>query len=289
MADDKKQKTLFLDDAAAAAPPRPSQPMSSQSTMMLDSAQAAPPAQRQMVVPTMMKQPPQQQLPPMQRPQRAMPWGRWVAGPIVAAVVAAGTVYGANVVMPRHPKPAGPVSPTGKPQGKLRISTTPPGASILVDGKRHPRFTPTTVEGDIGATLRLTFSADGFKTKEAEVYVAEGEHPFNVKLDPEQVAPPPTPVVEAPEPAASKKEKEHHHAAAPKEPQGTATLSVSVRPWAIVFVDHQRLKQTPINGYALPSGKHVIELVNEGKNRREKIEITLRPGEEQDIHRDWDK
>ena len=62
-----------------------------------------------------------------------------------------------------------------------------------------------------------------------------------------------------------------------------------MRPWAIVFVDKQRLRQTPINDYSLPSGKHVIELVNEGKNRREKIEVTLKPGEEQEIKRDWDK
>ena len=41
--------------------------------------------------------------------------------------------------------------------------------------------------------------------------------------------------------------------------------------------------------YKLPSGKHVIELVNEGKNRREKIEVNLKPGEEQEIKRDWDK
>jgi len=64
---------------------------------------------------------------------------------------------------------------------------------------------------------------------------------------------------------------------------------VLVRPWAIVFVDHQRLKQTPVQDYKLPSGKHVIELVNEGKNRREKIDVNLKPGEEQEIKRDWDK
>jgi hypothetical protein len=29
--------------------------------------------------------------------------------------------------------------------------------------------------------------------------------------------------------------------------------------------------------------------VNENKNRREKIEINLKPGEEQELRRDWDK
>jgi hypothetical protein len=283
MADDKKQKTLFLDDAGAAAP-RSEAPASSQSTMMLDANQQAPASgQRQMVVPTMMKEPPQQQLPPMQRPPRPSTAGRWIAGPLLAALVAGGTVYAADAVMPRHKKGAATVN--GKPQGKLRLNTEPPGASILVDGKRFPHFTPAVVGGDVGATMKLTFTMDGFKTQEAEVYVAEGEHPFNVHLQPTAGAPVPTPT--APEPV-----KHEHHATtpkAPKEPVGEATLSVLVRPWAIVFVDKQRLKQTPVTGYKIPSGKHVIELVNEGKNRREKIEVSLKPGEEQEIKRDWDK
>jgi hypothetical protein len=286
MADDKKQKTLFLDDAAGAAPPRSSAP-SSQSTMMLDSnqqpaaGQQQMPAPREMIVPTMMKEKPRQPLPPMQRPRPPSTVGRWIAGPIIAAVVATGTVFAANAVMPLHKKSAAAL----KPQGKLRLNSEPPGASILIDGKRFPHFTPTVVEGDIGSTLKLTFSMDGFKSQEEEVYVAEGEHPFNVHLQPVAAAPAPAPPPVEP----AKHEHHEHHAAAAKEPAGEATLSVLVRPWAIVFVDHQRLKQTPVQDYKLPSGKHVIELVNEGKNRREKIEVNLKPGEEQEIKRDWDK
>jgi hypothetical protein len=243
-----------------------------------------------MVVPTMMQQAPQQPLPPMQRPPRRAAWGRWVVGPLLSIVVAAGTVYAAALVMPK-PKP-GTVSPSGKLLGKLRVNTTPPGASVLVDGKRHPRFTPTVIDGEVGATLKLTFNADGYQSKEAEVYVAEGEHPFNVKLDP-LAAPTPEPVPEAVAPVVAPK-KQHHSSAKPapaKEPAvtGSATLSVKGRPWASVFVDKQRLKQTPTGGYTLPAGKHVIELVNEGKNRREKIEVNMKPGDEQDIRRDWDK
>jgi hypothetical protein len=282
MADDKKQKTLFLDEPGAAAP-RSNAPISSQSTMMLDANQQAPAAgQRQVVVPTMMKEPPQRPLPPMQPPRRPSTAGRWIAGPLVAALVAAGTVAVAGRLMPRHP--AGAVAPA-KPQGKLRLNTEPPGASILVDGKRFPRFTPAVVDGDVGATLKLTFAMDGYKTQEADVYVADGEHQFNVRLQPAVVVPAPAP----PPPEPAKHEHHEHHAATAKESVGQATLSVLVRPWAIVFVDHQRLKQTPVQGYQLAAGKHVIELVNESKNRREKIEVNLKPGEEQELRRDWDK
>ena len=283
MADDKKQKTLFLDDAAAGAAPRSNAPVSSQSTMMLDANQQPAAGQRQMVVPTMMKEAPRQPLPPMQRPRPPSTVGRWIAGPLLAAVVATGTVFAANAVMPLHKK--GALGPQ-KPQGKLRLSSEPPGASILVDGKRFPHFTPTTIEGDVGATLRLTFSMDGYKTQDADVYVADGEHVFNVRLSPS--APAPAPPVAPPPPEPAKHEHHEHHGAA-REPVGEATISVLVRPWAIVFVDHQRLKQTPVEDYKLPSGKHVIELVNEGKNRREKVDVDLKPGETQEIKRDWDQ
>ena len=284
MADDKKQKTLFLDDPGAGAPPpRQDSPISSQSTMMMDAPQQAG-APRQMVTPTIMKEPPRQQLPPMQRPPKPSTAGRWIAGPIIAAVVAAGTVFGADAVMPRHKKGGSGAPVSTKPQGKLRVNTQPEGASILVDGKRFPRFTPTTIEADVDSTVKLTFTMEGFKTHDADVYVTAGEHSFTAKLTPS--APPPPP---APEPATPPK-KEHHGTPKPaKEPVGEATISIRVRPWAIVFVDKQRLRQTPIVNYKLPSGKHTIELANEGKNRREKIEINLKAGEEQEISRDWDK
>jgi hypothetical protein len=285
MADDKKQKTLFLDDPGAAAPPRKDAPISSQSTMMMD-APAGANAPRPMVTPTMMKEPPRQQLQPMQRPKKPSTAGRWIAGPILAAVVATGTVFAADQVMPRHKKGAAGLPANAKPQGKLRLETDPPGASILVDGKRFPRFTPAVIEADVDSTVKLTFTMDGFQNKEADVFVGAGEHNFRVKLTPAAAAP--VPKVEAPPPAP----KKEHHSSTPKaakEPVGEATISIRVRPWAIVFVDKQRLRQTPVVSYKLPSGKHTIELANEGKNRREKIEVNLKPGEEQEISRDWDK
>ena len=289
MAEDKKQKTLFLDDANAGAPRAPSPPLSSQSTVMME-AQPLPGAQpqRQMVVPTMMKLGPQGELPPMQRRKPPSTVGRWIAGPIISAIVAAGTVYGAGILLPKKPKGGTPVvAPVGptKPQGHLRVNTDPPGASILVDGKRFPHFTPTIVDGDIGSTVKLTFKLDGYRDLERELYVVEGEHTFNVKL--ESTAPSvPAP---APTPAATPKKEPHHAAATPKEPEGKGNITVLVRPWAIVYIDNQRLKQTPINNYEIKSGHHIIELVNENKNRREKIEINLKVGESQELRRDWDK
>lgn len=252
--------------------------MSGQSTVMLDSAQAAP---RQMVTPTMMKDRPQGGLPPVRKPRRESTVGRWIAGPIIMIMFAAGTAALGRVVMPY-----GPAKPVVKPQGKLKLNTDPPGASVLVNDKVHPRFTPTVVEGDVGSSLRITFKLDGYKAKEVEVTVREGENPFAVKLEPGEPVAPPKPVVEPPKPVSA-----HHHHSTPKEApaSGKGTLTVTVRPWAIVLVDGTRLRQTPVRDFELPAGKHTIELVNEGKNRREKVQVTIKNGELEEIKRDWDK
>jgi hypothetical protein len=290
MSDPKNKKTEFLEAPyASGGPPPPapgnvvsSGPMSGQSTVMLDSASAAP---RQMVTPTIMKDRPQGALPPVRAPKRESTVGRWIAGPVIMLMFAGGTAALARVVMPY-----GPAKPLVKVQGRLKLNTTPPGASVLVDGKVHPRFTPTVIEGDVGAAVRITFKLDGYAPKEVEVTVREGENPFAVKLDPSApVAPPPKPVVEAPPPKPSS--SRHHSSSTPKEApaSGKGTLTVTVRPWAIVLVDGTRLRQTPVRDFELAAGKHTIELVNEGKNRREKVQVTIKNGELEEIKRDWDK
>jgi hypothetical protein len=229
------------------------------------------------VVPTVMRQRPEK-LPPMRRARGGSTWARWVGGPIVAAIVAGGTYALAGVVWPLHPP-----APPQKPQGRLRLNSEPVGASILLDGKLFAHFTPTTVEGDIGSTMHVTFKLDGYAPKEADVYIAEGEHPFAAKLD--KLATPPPP---APEPPPRPHEKPH----TPPPAAGKVVMSpisVFVHPWAIVYVDGTRIHQTPLNSYNLSVGKHVIELVNESKNRREKIPIVVKPNDPQEIRREWDK
>jgi hypothetical protein len=236
------------------------------------------------VVPTMMRERPSGALPPVRGPEREVPWGRWVAGPIVAAVIAAGTAFGANALMPIRGKgDKGPL----KPQGHLKLQTDPPGASVTVNGVNWKHFTPTVIDGDIGSTLHVAFSLDGYAAREADVYVTEGEHPFSVKLE-QQAKPPATKEVAAP----AEHEHHHHHttsAPPPKEETGEGAITIHVRPWAIVYVDGSRLRQTPVQDFKLKAGKHVIELVNEGKGRREKVNVTVKNGESQEISRDWDK
>lgn len=254
MAENRKQKTLFLDDGGAASP--------------------APPVGRA-------ARPVYAPMPPPRRRSRAA-WGRWVAGPLLAALAAAGTV----AVTKRLQPPTQAVA-VRKPQGLLHLDSEPRGASLFVNGKRLPRFTPADLEEEVGATLMVRFTMDGYLSRQARLVVAPGEHTFSVRLFAKQ---PPAPEetersapVAAAVPEVRPRPQREKSASVP-----LARLSIFVHPWAIVSVDQERLRQTPISDYELPAGKHTIELVNENKGRQETIEVDLAPGEARKIRRDWD-
>jgi hypothetical protein len=290
---DKPQKTQLLTDAppeVQAAIDRQNQGGANphgQSTVMLDAPNVQQGGQRQVVVPTMMKERPSGSLPPVPRKKQSGA-GRWIAGPLISIGIAAGTAALAGVVMPIEKKP--PPAPV-KTMGKLMLSTDPAGASVTIDGKPFPHFTPTEVQAEVGSTVRIGLKLDGYQPKEEDVAVASGERPMSFKLE-KAAAPPPIAPPTAPVAAKTSKEPKsssHKEPKEPKEPAGKATISVFVRPWAIVYVDGTRLRQTPVSAYELPSGKHVIELVNDPKGKREKLNVTLKPGEAQEIRKDWDK
>ncbi len=274
----------------AVGAPAPA-PGGSPSTVMLEApvlpvAHAAP---RQGSVPEVMRNRPEGPLPPVRKPQKKSSAGRWIGGPLVAIVMAFGTAALARVVMP-HKRIDAP--PMAKAMGKVKLTTDPAGASLTVDGKAFPRFTPTTVDGEIGSTIHIVFKVDGYKDKESDVMVIEGEKSLAVKLDKDEPAKA-EPNAKA-EPTAKVEKPDHGKKTVAvvkttKEPAGKGSISIRVRPWAIVYVDGGRIRQTPILNYELPAGKHTIELLNEPKGKREKIPVTIKAGGSEDIQRDWDK
>ena len=67
------------------------------------------------------------------------------------------------------------------------------------------------------------------------------------------------------------------------------TLSVSVRPYAVVYIDNKKIQQTPLRDYAVSPGSHTILLVNDIKGKRETIKIKVSAGEKvPPITRNWD-
>ena len=218
------------------------------------------PPLRKRVVPEMMRgRPPS--LPPM-RQERV--WLRWIVGPLLAVSVAAVLAFGMEKIWPLHPPP-----PPPKPTGRLRLQSDPPGAHVIVNGSPAAQVTPTEVEGDVGETLKLSFKLSGYVTREQEVVVNAGMHPFGVKLE---ALPAPLQVT--------------FHDATGREAR-RATLSVFVTPWANVSVDGRPLRLTPIKAFGLPPGHHVVEIRNDGKQRRESIEFDIKRGQIAEISRDW--
>ncbi len=93
------------------------------------------------------------------------------------------------------------------------------------------------------------------------------------------------------------KHSRHHHGkdkdpatvtAKPAGDKGKPSLSVSVRPWAIVYIDGKKVGQTPLRDYPLSPGKHTLLLVNDNKGKRETVSVTATPGSFYPITRSWE-
>jgi hypothetical protein len=240
------------------------------------------------------------------RQGRPNPWGRWVGGPLVALFVAIITAWLAGLVNPAHAR--------GANVGRLRLSTDPEGAAVLVDGKVQPKVTPTLIEGAIGVTLHVTFKLDGYLDKDTDVLIGDGERPFRAKLERHEitpvteplpvVVPTPPPVSLAPTPRVTpeksdhtshkKVNRDHVVVSAPSDsvapPLGSSgTLSVHVLPWAIVYVDGAKIRQTPLDAQSFAAGMHVVELVNDELHKKEKVTLQIRANGHEEIRRDWEK
>ncbi len=68
-----------------------------------------------------------------------------------------------------------------------------------------------------------------------------------------------------------------------------ATLTILVRPWAIVYVDGKKIQQTPLRNFPIGAGAHKILLVNDTKGKREEIKLKVTAGEAiPEIKRTWE-
>ena len=85
------------------------------------------------------------------------------------------------------------------------------------------------------------------------------------------------------------------HKGGHKKPEGAdakkakATLTILVRPWAIVYVDGKKIQQTPLRNYPISVGNHKLLLVNDTKGKREEIKLKVTAGEAiPEIKRTWE-
>ena len=63
-------------------------------------------------------------------------------------------------------------------------------------------------------------------------------------------------------------------------------LSIDARPWASVFVDGQRVGDTPLGALPVEPGRHVVKLVNPDTGKQHEEKVTVRPGETRTLKAD---
>ncbi|MBI3202285.1 MAG: PEGA domain-containing protein [Myxococcales bacterium] len=114
----------------------------------------------------------------------------------------------------------------GKQTGEVNIATTPPGASVSVDGTSQPGETPMIIKLPPGAHT-ITITNPGYEKQEIKVDVAAGQRlDKNVELKAADLggAPAPAPAPEAPAPA----EPEKAEPAPPPQPKSKVPAYVTL-------------------------------------------------------------
>ena len=133
---------------------------------------------------------------------------------------------------------------------KLRIETQPAGAQVRLDGRPlGPSPQVAEVVGD--AVHYLQFEKSGYRRSELQVTAGPGElKDVSLKLVP----------IDRPGPVAG-----NPIAPSPAEP---GFLTLNTTPWTKVNIDGDPFGVVPLSKKRLASGKHTLELINEGANIR---------------------
>lgn len=232
-------------------------------------------------------------------PRRRLPV-RWFLGPAITLLTAGATFAAAGVLMPRRPViPAPPPPPAPPPAviGRIHLETTPPGASVTLDGRPHPRFTPTDIEGPVGETAtHVVVKLDGYQPSQQDVLFTRLPQRLVLALNRvDRVEPPPRPAGHGAGSDSLRGGSSRHPTAGGGSRRalddGIEALpdkgTLAIRADAAVIVDGQVVGRGPIGSITLSPGRHTIELVNDKLGKRERLHVEVRPGENPPIVRAW--
>jgi tRNA A-37 threonylcarbamoyl transferase component Bud32 len=178
------------------------------------------------------------------------------------------------------PEPATPPVPTPLPVGIVKVSTTPPGATLYLDGKKLEGTSPLTLD-QIEAEREhvLLVQLEGYKDELQRFTVKTADvEPIDVKLA-REAAPP---------------SGHHHHgdathsrgaeprasepAAAAVKLEGEGTLLIATTPWCNVAVDGEDQGPTPLS-VVLSAGKHTVTLTNPEFKINRTLPVLILPNE----------
>ncbi len=142
-----------------------------------------------------------------------------------------------------------PAAPVGdKPQ--IEFVTTPPGATVLVDG-RVVGVTPTTFTGEVDVGYAIELKLDGYTT-------------YRARLDP----------LAAGSTVPVRRELSRPAAAQP----GTLAVGIIGGGWGHVYIDGKKQDQTAPGRYTVAAGTHTIRVVNEDLQLEYTEQVTVGAG-----------
>jgi hypothetical protein len=209
------------------------------------------------------------------------------------------------------------VAPEPSPTGEIRISSSPQGAKVFLNGKYSDRDTPTRLSGLSPGKYQLTLKKEGFEAWEGEVTVGASESldlsgvtlqeafgRLNLHVSPwadvyyngEKVGTTPLGHIQL---------QEGIHRLVLKNPllnieKGVTVrivareltkmivdltegirgkLKINVTPWAHVYVDGKPMGTTPLKPLELTVGEHIILVKNDKLRREHSSRITIKPNE----------
>lgn len=173
-------------------------------------------------------------------------------------------------------------------QVTVRFESTPSGARVtLVRGneRRSIGETPTTAQVETsGDTWTVEMSRSGHEdwSEPLTLPAGQAEHTVTATLtERERVA------GRTPRRGGDRNTGGSSGDDGPREAAsgGTGTLRVNTTPWSQVFVDGRLIGNTPQMNVPLPAGRHTITFVNPEFNIRERVNVTIRPGQTETLIR----
>ncbi|MBL8915946.1 MAG: serine/threonine protein kinase [Archangium sp.] len=168
------------------------------------------------------------------------------------------------------------ITPSDEPvvtPSSIVVETDPVGATITLDGKKKGVSPLTLSESKAGEHVIEATLAGRVSVKKTVTVKAEGEQLMMVlSLPAVQVAQAPT------NPQPNDTPKVPVEVKRPEVPRN-GKLSLNTDPWTHVSLNGKMLGDTPLIEFALPAGRHRLQLTNEKEKIDLAIEVEVKPGQ----------
>jgi hypothetical protein len=164
--------------------------------------------------------------------------------------------------------------PVATPLASVEVITTPPGASVVLDGIPLLGVTPLHVDDIEPGDHAIIVSLPGYK-EETRLLTLDKTTTWKLEI---ALAPLKTKTV-------SQKRVKPQPTQARARP-ATGYLTVNTVPWSDVFVGGRKLGQAPLAEKEVPAGTYRIVFKNPAFGRRER-KVTIRPGDTTKLNLDF--